>query len=144
MSFEITPIGIVHSPYKTRTEAPHQGRFSETVSEIEIFDAYAGGLKDIDAHPHLIILSWFDRSDRSVLSATPPHTGIEHGVFATRSPERPNPVGLCVVELIERKGTKMKVRGLDSLDGTPVIDIKPYFRDLDCIREEEKIRGNPP
>ncbi|HTY15109.1 MAG TPA: tRNA (N6-threonylcarbamoyladenosine(37)-N6)-methyltransferase TrmO [Methanoregulaceae archaeon] len=133
MPFDIILIGIVHSPYQTRTEAPHQGRFSETVSEIEIFDAYAEGLKDIEKHSHLIILSWFDRSDRTVLLATPPHSGIEHGVFATRSPERPNPVGLCVVELIGRKGTILKVRGLDSLDGTPVIDIKPYFRDLDCM-----------
>jgi len=143
MDYQLTPIGVVHSPYKERNEAPHQGRFSDTVSEIEIFEAYAEGLKDIEKHHHLIILSWFDRSDRAPLLATPPHTGIEHGVFATRSPERPNPVGLCVVDLVGRAGTRLTVRGLDSIDGTPVIDIKPYFRDLDCIREEEKIRGNP-
>jgi len=133
MSFEITPIGIVHSPYKTRTEAPHQGRFSDTVSEIEIFDAYAGGLKDVEKHPHLIILSWFDCSNRNVLLAMPPHTGVEHGVFATRSPERPNPVGLCVVDLVGRTGTRLTVKGLDSIDGTPVVDIKPYSPGIDCI-----------
>jgi len=133
MNYQIEPIGVVHSPYKTRTEAPHQGRFSDTVSEIEIFDAYAEGLKDIEKHPHLIVLSWFDRSDRTVLSAMPPHTGVEHGVFATRSPERPNPVGLCVVELIGREGTRLRVRGLDSIDWTPVIDLKPYSRGIDCI-----------
>ena len=133
MNYQIEPIGVVHSPYKVRTEAPHQGRFSDTVSEIEIFDAYTEGLKDIEKHPHLIVLSWFNRSDRTFLSATPPHTGVEHGVFATRSPERPNPVGLCVVELIGREGTRLRVRGLDSIDGTPVIDLKPYSRGIDCI-----------
>ncbi len=133
MNYLVNPIGVVHCPYKTRTEAPHQGRLSDTVSEIEIFDTYAEGLKDIEKHPHLIVLSWFDRSDRTALTATPPHTGVEHGVFATRSPERPNPVGLCVVDLIERKGTRLKVRGLDSIDGTPVIDLKPYSPGIDCI-----------
>ncbi|HVP94087.1 MAG TPA: tRNA (N6-threonylcarbamoyladenosine(37)-N6)-methyltransferase TrmO [Methanoregulaceae archaeon] len=137
MNFEIIPIGVVHSPYKTRKEAPHQGRFSDAVSEIEIFDPYAEGLGDVEKHRHLIVLSWFDQSDRTVLRATPPHTGIEHGVFATRSPERPNPVGLCVVELVERNGTTLNVRGLDSIDGTPVIDIKPYSPGIDCIKEEK-------
>jgi tRNA (adenine37-N6)-methyltransferase len=140
MNYQINPIGIVHSPYKTRKEAPHQGRFSDTVSEIEIFDAYAKGLRDVENHPHLVVLSWFDRSDRTALSATPPHTGVEHGVFATRSPERPNPIGLCVVELLERNGTKLAVRGLDSMDGTPVIDIKPYSPGIDCIKGRENDR----
>jgi tRNA-Thr(GGU) m(6)t(6)A37 methyltransferase TsaA len=144
MNFMINPIGVIHSPYKARNEAPHQGRFSDTVSEIEIFDTYAEGLTDIEKHPHLIVLSWFDRSDRTVLKATPPHTGIEHGVFATRSPERPNPVGLCVVDLIERKGTRLKVRGLDSIDGTPVIDIKPYSPGIDCISEERTTGNDSP
>jgi tRNA-Thr(GGU) m(6)t(6)A37 methyltransferase TsaA len=135
MNYQIYPIGVVHSPYKARNEAPHQGRFSGTVSDIEIFDAYVVGLNDVEKHHHLIVLSWFDQSDRNVLRATPPHTGIEHGVFATRSPERPNPIGLCVVDLVERKGTILKVRGLDSIDGTPVIDIKPYSPGIDCIDE---------
>jgi tRNA-Thr(GGU) m(6)t(6)A37 methyltransferase TsaA len=133
MNYQLTPIGVVHSPYKERKEAPHQGRFSDTVSEIEIFEAYGEGLKDVENHRNLVILSWFDRSDRAVLHATPPHTGVEHGVFATRSPERPNPIGLCVVELIEREGRRLVVRGLDSIDGTPVIDIKPYSPGIDCI-----------
>jgi tRNA (adenine37-N6)-methyltransferase len=137
MNYDLNPIGIVHSPYRTRKDAPHQGRLSDTVSEIVIFDRYAEGLKDIEKHHHLIVLSWFDQSDRTELHATPPHTGVEHGVFATRSPERPNPIGLCVVDLVERNGTSLKVRGLDSIEGTPILDIKPYSPGIDCIKENE-------
>jgi len=133
MQMDLRQIGVVRSPYKTMSEAPHQGRFSETESEILIDEAFAPGLKDIGHHPNLIVLCWFDRADRTVLAATPPHLREEHGVFATRSPNRPNPIGFCVVDLIERKGSTLRVRGLDSIDGTPVLDIKPYSRRTDCI-----------
>ncbi|WAC04611.1 MAG: tRNA (N6-threonylcarbamoyladenosine(37)-N6)-methyltransferase TrmO [Methanoregula sp.] len=133
MQMDLRPIGVVRSPYKTMSDAPHQGRLSSTVSEILIDEAFAPGLKDIGHHPNLIVLCWFDRADRTVLAATPPHLRTEHGVFATRSPNRPNPVGFCVVDLLERNGNVLKVRGLDAIDGTPVIDIKPYNRRTDCI-----------
>jgi formylmethanofuran dehydrogenase subunit E len=83
---------------------------------------------------HLIVLSWFDRADRTMLRATPPHDPVEHGVFATRSPNRPNPVAFSVVDLIERDGNILRVRWLDALDGTPVVDIKPYSPDIDCVK----------
>jgi tRNA-Thr(GGU) m(6)t(6)A37 methyltransferase TsaA len=133
MQMDLLQIGVVRSPYKTMSEAPHQGRFSETESEILIDEAFAPGLKDIGHQPNLIVLCWFDRADRTLLTATPPHLQTEHGVFATRSPNRPNPIGFCVVDLIEKKGSILRVRGLDAIDGTPVLDIKPYMRRTDCI-----------
>ena len=86
-SMKLVPIGVIHSPYRTKGDAPHQGRLSPTISEIEIFPEYAVGLKDIAELPHLIILYWLDRADRCALTAIPPHSKKEHGVFATRSPE---------------------------------------------------------
>jgi tRNA-Thr(GGU) m(6)t(6)A37 methyltransferase TsaA len=115
-----------------KKDAPRQGRFSDTVSEIVIERQYTDGLMDIETKANLFVLLWFDRSDRTVLHATPPHTGVEHGVFATRSPNRPNPVALCIVDLLEHKGNVLRVRGLDGLDGTPVVDIKTYSPDIDC------------
>jgi tRNA-Thr(GGU) m(6)t(6)A37 methyltransferase TsaA len=134
MNFEIQSIGYVRSPYKEKMDAPRQGRLSDTVSEIVIDNQYLPGLGDIEKKSHLIILSWFDRADRTVLRATPPHEKIEHGVFATRSPNRPNPIAFSVVDLLGRKGNILQVRGLDALDGTPIVDIKPYSPDIDCVK----------
>jgi len=135
MNFEINPIGYVRSPYKVHKDAPRQGRLSDTVSEIVVDERYLSGLDDVEKKTHLIILSWFDRADRSALRATPPGTQVEHGVFATRSPNRPNPVAFSVVDLIKREGNILYVRGLDALDGTPIVDIKPYSPDIDCVRK---------
>lgn len=134
MNFEIQPIGYVRSPYKEKTDAPRQGRLSDTISEIVIDEPYLPGLEDIEKKSHLIVLSWFDRADRSALRARPPHEKVEHGVFATRSPNRPNPVALSVVDLLSRDGNVLRIRGLDALDGTPVVDIKPYSPDIDCVK----------
>jgi len=133
--FELVPIGVIHSPYREKKDAPHQGRNSPTACEIEIFSDYADGLKDIALLPHLVILYWLDRADRRVLTAIPPHSNKEHGVFATRSPDRPNPIGLAVIDLLSIDGARLIVRGLDALDGTPVLDIKPYSADIDCVKE---------
>ena len=102
-SFVVTPIGIIHSPFRTREGAPRQGRFSDAQVTLEILPEFTEGLKDVEHQPHLIVLYWLDRSDRTTLKAIPPHTGIEHGVFATRSPDRPNPIGICIVELVRRE-----------------------------------------
>jgi len=133
--FELAPIGVIHSPYREKGDAPHQGRNSSAVSEVEIFSDYADGLKDIALLPHLIILYWLDRADRCMLTAIPPHSKKEHGVFATRSPDRPNPIGLAVVDLLSINGARLMVRGIDALDGTPVLDIKPYSAEIDCVKE---------
>ena len=134
MNFEIQPIGYVRSPYKEKKDAPRQGRLSQNVSEIVIDEQYLPGLEDVEKKSHLIVLCWFDQADRTMLKATPPHEKVEHGVFATRSPDRPNPVALSVVDLIVRDGNVLRVRGLDALDGTPVVDIKPYSPDIDCVK----------
>jgi len=129
---ELTPVGVVRSPYLKRGEAPRQGRLSPLESIIEIRTEYGECIRDIADYPHLLVFTWFHLSRRDVLIATPPGSAKEHGVFATRSPERPNPLGLCLVDLVKVEGLRMTVRGLDALDGTPVVDIKPFFRDLDC------------
>jgi tRNA-Thr(GGU) m(6)t(6)A37 methyltransferase TsaA len=133
MSIELLPIGYVRSPYFQRGDAPRQGRLSDTVSEIIIDPPYQPGLFRIGEKKHLFVLCWFDRADRTALRATPPHNPVEHGIFATRSPDRPNPVALSIVDLIEVNGGILKVRGLDALDGTPVIDIKPYSVEIDAL-----------
>ena len=131
---EIHPVGFVRSPYKTRGDAPRQGRMSDTVSLIVIDEKYRPALWKIEGRKHLWVLCWFDRADRTVLRATPPGTSAEKGVFAIRSPDRPNPVSLCMVDLLEVNDGVLKVRGLDALDKTPVIDIKVYSPEIDCDR----------
>ncbi len=133
MSIELHPIGHVRSPYKNRGDAPRQGRLSGTVCEIVIDPPYRPGLFRIGDEKHLFVLCWFDRADRTALRVTPPHKQVEHGVFATRSPDRPNPVALSIVDLIRVDGGILQVRGLDAIDGTPVIDIKPYVMEIDAL-----------
>lgn len=132
---ELHPVGYVHSPYKTKGDAPRQGRLSDTISEIVIDEKYRPALWQIEGKKHLWILCWFERADRTVLRAIPPGTSAEKGVFAIRSPDRPNPVSLCMVDLIGAKDGILKVRGLDAFDGTPVIDIKVYSAEIDCARD---------
>lgn len=130
---ECIPIGVVRSPYRKRGDAPRQGRLAVTEAEIRIFDDYAPGLQDVENASHLIVLYWLDRADRGLLFATPPGETRERGVFSTRSPARPNPIGFGVVDLARRDGNVLTVRGLDALDGTPVLDIKPYSPEIDSI-----------
>ena len=129
MRLELKPIGIVHSPYKTRREAPPQGE--EKISEIEIFDEYKRGLKDVEGFSHLHILYWLHESKGYTLSVRTPWDPEPHGLFATRTPHRPNPIGYSVVELIERRENSLRVKGLDAIEGTPVLDIKPYIPKID-------------
>jgi tRNA (adenine37-N6)-methyltransferase len=91
----------------------------------------------VDRSTHLIVLYWLDRADRTLLRATPPGQTEERGVFSIRSPVRPNPIGFAVVDLIRMEDTRLTVRGLDALDMTPVLDIKAYSPELDCIRDEQ-------
>jgi len=133
-SFNLTYIGVIHSPFQTHDDAPRQGRFSDAESTIEIHELFTEGLRDVEYHKNLIVLYWLDRADRNRLTAIPPGTSTEHGVFATRSPNRPNPIGFAVVDLIRRNGNRLIVKGLDALDGTPVLDIKPYSAEIDCVK----------
>jgi tRNA-Thr(GGU) m(6)t(6)A37 methyltransferase TsaA len=122
-------------------------------SEIRIYEKFCLGIKGIESFSHLIVLYWFHLRDseeqRSTLLVTPRrHEGApEMGVFGTRSPSRPNPIGLCVVELIEVQNCILRVKGLDAFQGTPVIDIKPYLPRADSIPNakvpEWTLRGPP-
>ena len=127
-SVQFTPIGTVHSGFTDTASIPKGlGAKHDAEGTIELRPELEEGLADIEGFSHLYVIWVFDRSKGAELTAYPPSDTRPHGVFATRSPQRPNPVGLTVVELIERTGTTLRVRGLDMLDGTPVLDIKPYL-----------------
>lgn len=129
---KINPIGLIRSPYKTRYEAPHQGWFKpEIISDIVVFEEYGDGLKDIEGFSHLIVLYWLNESKGYSLQITTPWDTELHGLFTTRSPNRPNPIGFSVAELLEKAGNVLKVRGLDAIDRTPLVDLKPYLPKID-------------
>ncbi len=129
--FTSRPIGSVCSPYKQTSEiAKGLGAKHEAEGVLKILPEFKAGLTDIEGFSHLIVLWEFDRSDGFALVGTPPSDNRPHGVFATRSPRRPNPIGLTVVELLRREGASLHVRGVDMLDGTPILDIKPYLSAL--------------
>jgi tRNA-Thr(GGU) m(6)t(6)A37 methyltransferase TsaA len=120
-------IGFVSSPYKDAAAIP-RGPGASHVAEgaLNILREFEQGLTDIEGFSHLFVFWVFDRSDGFNLLVTPPTDDKPHGVFSTRSPRRPNPIGLTVVELLRRQGSTLHVRGVDMLDGTPILDIKPY------------------
>ena len=129
---QLQEIGVVHNDYKNLTDIPRQGRMSEEVSEIEIHPAFTDGLLKIEQNKYLIVLYWAHLAKRDILKTLPPMSKEIHGVFASRSPGRPNPLSLCIAELIERDGNILRVKGLDALDGSAIIDIKPYTK-MDSI-----------
>ncbi|MGA9528026.1 MAG: tRNA (N6-threonylcarbamoyladenosine(37)-N6)-methyltransferase TrmO [Terriglobales bacterium] len=126
--FTPKPIGFVSSPYKNTNEIPKGlGAKHEAEGVLRISPEFESGLKDIEGFSHLIVLWEFDRAQGFELLGTPPSDNHPHGVFATRSPRRPNPIGLTIVELLRREGAFLHIRGVDMLDGTPILDIKPYL-----------------
>jgi tRNA-Thr(GGU) m(6)t(6)A37 methyltransferase TsaA len=137
--FSMEPIGVVRSPYAETAQVP-RGLGAEHQAEgvLEILPQFEPGLTDIEGFSHLFVLWVFDRAAGYELLGTPPVDTRPHGVFATRSPRRPNPIGLSVVRLLGRDGCKLSVRGVDMLDGTAILDIKPY---LSSIPIEELRRG---
>jgi tRNA-Thr(GGU) m(6)t(6)A37 methyltransferase TsaA len=133
------PIGYVRSPYTDTQEVPKGlGAKHEVEGILEVRPEFEPGLTDIDGFSHLFVIWAFDRSKGCELLVTPPSDDRPHGVFATRAPRRPNPIGLTVVELLRREGPVLHVRGIDMLDGTPILDIKPY---LSSIPQERLRRG---
>ena len=126
------PIGKICSPYKESTDIPIQGTFKSDVEAwIELKDKYAGGLKDLDEFSHAIILYYFHKSQREEIEGRPFLEQDKHGIFAIRSPHRPNHIGLSVVKIKEIETNKMYFTEVDVLDGTPVLDIKPYVKYFD-------------
>jgi len=137
--FTPRPIGFVLSPYKKTSEVlKGPGAKHDADGVLKILPEFEPGLNDIEGFSHLFVLWEFDRSADFELFAAPPFDDRPHGVFATRSPRRPNPIGLTVVELRRRNGAELHVHGVDMLDGTPILDIKPY---LSSIPSEKLRRG---
>ncbi len=137
--FTPQPIGYVRSPYTGTKQIPKGlGTKHEVEGVLEIQPEFERGLADIEGFSHLFVIWVFDRSQGVELMGAPPSDNRPHGVFATRSPLRPNPIGLTVVELLRRNGLMLHVRGVDMLDGTPILDIKPY---LSSVPPEKLKRG---
>ena len=141
LTFTFRPIGTIHSPYTATREIP-KGLGVEQTAEgtIEILPEYEAGLQDVEGFSHLFVIWVFDRAGAlpETWVGRPPADDKPHGVFATRSPRRPNPLALTVVELLGREGRLLSVRGVDMLDGTPVLDLKPY---LSSVPPEKLRRG---
>ena len=139
MMFSLKPIAHVRSPYQESKEIPKGlGATHDAEGVLELEPEFEAGLTDIEGFSHLFVIWAFHRSEGFELLGTPPFDDRPHGVFATRSPRRPNPIGLTVVELLSREGSRLRVRGVDMLDGTPVLDIKP---DLSSVPAERLRRG---
>jgi tRNA (adenine37-N6)-methyltransferase len=137
--FSMRPIGYVRSPYQQTREVPRGlGAKHEAEGVLEILPEFETGLTDIEGFSHLFVLWMFDRSEGFELMGTPPSDNRPHGVFATRSPYRPNPIGLTVVQLLRREGPRLHARGIDMLEGTPILDLKPY---LSTVAPEGLRRG---
>jgi len=137
--FTPRPIGFVDSPYKDTAEIPKGlGAKHEAEGVLRILPEFELGLTDIEGFSHLMVIWAFDRSHGFDLLGMPPSHNRPHGVFATRSPRRPNPIGLTVVELLRRENGLLHVRGVDMLEGTPILDIKPY---LSSVPPETLRRG---
>jgi len=137
--FEMRPIGFVRSPYSDTSQIPKGcGARHDAEGVLQILPEFEQGLLDIEGFSHLFVIWMFHQSDGFSLLGKPPTDDRPHGVFATRSPRRPNAIGLTVVELIRREGLLLHIRGVDMLDGTPVLDIKPY---LSSIPQEKLKRG---
>jgi tRNA (adenine37-N6)-methyltransferase len=135
--FTFRPIGFARTPYNDTKQIPKGfGAKHDAEGVIEIAPEFEAGLQDIDGFSHIFVIWQFHRSEGFELVGTPPIADKPHGVFATRSPRRPNPIGLTVVELLRRGGAKLYVRGLDMLDATPILDIKPYLSNVPA----EKLR----
>jgi len=138
-TWTVRPIGFVRSPFSEDRQVPRGlGAKHEEEGFLEILPEFEAGLKDVERFSHLYVLWVFDRSPGYELVGTPPCDTQPHGVFASRSPRRPNPIGLTVVRLLGRKGNQLHVRGVDMVDGTPILDIKPY---LSSVPESELKRG---
>ena len=152
--FTVTQIGVVRSEHSIPENTPIQPVFAEEcLGQIELFPEFEEGLQDIEEFSHLIILYWLHRAGEAKMLVNPFLEDKEHGIFATRTPLRPTPIGLSIVRLQERKGRVLYLQGVDMLDGTPVIDIKPYSGKFDCFtdtrngwmdgvdKETAKVRG---
>ena len=126
-------IGRLHTPWRERKDCPKNARESEAVCTVAVDPRWQQGLKDVETCSHLVLLYWMDKSPRQIVLQMPGHYGVQHGTFALRSPARPNPIAMSVVKLLKIDRNVLSVVGLDCLDDTPLLDIKPYFASTDSV-----------
>ena len=130
-------IGRIRTPWTERKQCPKNARESEAICTVELEERWVPALKDVASCSHLVLLYWMDRSPRNIVLQVPSHYGVQRGTFALRSPARPNPIAMSVVKLHGVEANALKVSGLDCLDGTPLIDIKPYFASTDSVPDAQ-------
>jgi tRNA-Thr(GGU) m(6)t(6)A37 methyltransferase TsaA len=136
MNTALVPIGVIHSPFQTKEACPIQPVFAaEAEGRVEVFEEYAPGLQDVETFSHLYLLYLFDRSGEIKMVRPTFLDDAPHGIYASRHPCRPNGLGLSIVRLMRREGNTLWVMGVDVLDGTPLLDIKPYIPRFDCFPE---------
>jgi tRNA-Thr(GGU) m(6)t(6)A37 methyltransferase TsaA len=126
-------IGRIRTPWQDRKSCPRNARESDAVCTVELDARYVPALKEVETCSHLVLLYWMDKAPRNLVRQVPGHYGVQRGTFALRSPARPNPIAMSVVKLLGIEGNRPTVVGLDCLDGTPLIDIKPYFASVDSV-----------
>lgn len=132
-SRSVFPIGVIHTPHTRPEETPIQPVFADGVQgRAEILPEYVEGLQDLDGFSHLWLIYWFHQAGSPRLMVKPFLQDVEHGVFATRAPTRPNPIGMSLVRLVRREGRILHLEDVDVLDGTPLLDVKPYVPQFDC------------
>jgi len=130
----LRPIGIIHSQHQNAEQVPIQPAYAENCpARIEVFPEFAAGLSDLEGFSHIYLIYQFHQAGKPQLRVKPFLQDVERGVFATRSPNRPNPIGLSIVELVRRAGNILHIKGADILDGIPLLDIKPYIKRFDRI-----------
>ena len=128
-------VGRIRTPWTSREQCPKNGRESDVVCTIEIDARYATALQSVESCSHLLVLYWMDKARRDLMLQAPRHYNKPRGTFALRSPVRPNPIAASVVRLVRIEGTRLSVTGLDCLDGTPLLDLKPYFASTDAVAD---------
>jgi len=127
------PIGVIHTPYKKPADMPVQGAlYPESEGHVNVYPRFAEGLKDIEGFSHLILIYYFHRVDNYTLISRPYNDNTPRGIFSIRGPRRPNPIGMTVVRLDKVEDNVLYISGVDMVDGTPLLDIKPYFPDIDA------------
>jgi tRNA-Thr(GGU) m(6)t(6)A37 methyltransferase TsaA len=131
MDYILKPIGVIHSPFADKSQMPIQASRSQAVGQVEVYPEFAEGLQDVEGFSHIILLYVFHGSSGYALHVKPFLDDHVRGLFATRYPRRPNPLGLSVVRLLARRGALLEIEGVDVLDGTPLLDIKPYVPEFD-------------
>jgi tRNA-Thr(GGU) m(6)t(6)A37 methyltransferase TsaA len=128
-------IGEIRTPWTDRKSCPKNARESDAVCTLDLDPRWAAALQGVESCTHLIVLYWMGQSRRDLVIQVPAHYGVGRGTFSLRSPARPNPIALSVVRLLKLEGTRLSVVGLDCLDRTPLLDIKPYFASTDAVAE---------